>query len=99
MKSQIVCPLGYNYLLCNLPLNVSCHNFPFCRLQVLAWELPYEYVDNVLVVKSYGHAFGLTTPTGRYFDKLFDLGNVIDSAWAVAGWFPAEPWPFDPIPF
>ncbi len=99
MSSQIFCPLGYNHLFCNLPLNVSCENYSFCRLQVIAWELPYEYADNVLTVKSYGYAFGLTFPTGRYFNRKFCLGNVIESAWIVAGWFPAEPWPFDPIPF
>lgn len=92
------CPLGYDNLLCNLPSDV-CSNYSFCRLQTIAWELPYDYVDGVLIVKAYGHAFGLTSCSGKLFDRKFDLGNIIETAWLEAGWIPPEPWPFDPIPF
>jgi hypothetical protein len=98
MPRQQFCPLGYDNLICNLPLDF-CSNYSFCRLQVIAWELPYDYIDGVLIVKSYGYAFGLTLSSGKFFDKKFSLGNVIESSWIAAGWHSAEPWPFDPIPF
>ncbi len=98
MPRQQFCPLGYNNLLCNLPLNV-CVNYSFCRLQTMAWELPYDYIDGILTVKSCGYAFGFTFSSGQFSDRKFELGNVIETAWSQVGWVPAEPWPFDAIPF
>jgi hypothetical protein len=93
------CPLDFNSLLCNLPFEL-CPNYFFCRLQVLAWELPYDYVDGCLTVKPYGTAFGYTNFRGKLFNDSHIIdNNTIAKAWQEVGWFHAVPWPFDSIPF
>jgi hypothetical protein len=99
MSRVSCCPLGYNGLLCELPHDKPCGNYRFCRLQSVAWEIPYEYIDGQLVVKFYARMY-VFLKSKIYRDiGTYEMSNLIVNAWQEVGWASAEPWLFDPIPF
>jgi len=99
------CPLGYDHLLCELPHDKPCGNYNFCRLQSASWEIPYDYVDGQLVVKSYAHVYVLFKSRTYKDIGTSEMSKVIVNAWYQAGWVSAldsicylNP-DYDPIPF
>lgn len=99
------CPLGYDGLLCELPHDKPCGNYNFCRLQSASWEIPYDYIDGQLVVKSYARIY-IFLKSRTYKDiGNSEMSKVIVNAWREAGWISAldsicylNP-DYDPIPF
>ena len=99
------CPLGYDGLLCELPHDKPCGNYNFCRLQSASWEIPYDYINGQLVVKSYARIYVLLKSRTYKDIGTSEMSKVIVNAWREAGWVPAldsayylNP-DYDPIPF
>lgn len=105
MPRNACCPLGYDALQCELPYDRPCSNYLFCKLQTASWEIPYDYVDGQLVVKTYAHVYVLLK-SGSYKDiGTNEMSKVIVNAWHEAGWGATldsicylNP-DYDPIPF
>jgi hypothetical protein len=104
MSRATGCPLGYDDLLCELPHNKACGNYLFCKLQSAAWEIPYEYVNGQLVVKSYARVY-VFLKSRTYKDiGTYEMSKLIVNAWQEAGWlapldFICHHPDYDPIPF
>jgi hypothetical protein len=98
------CPLGYDDLLCELPYDKPCGNYLFCKFQSAAWEIPYEYVNGQLVVKSYARVYVLLKSRTYRDIGTYEMSKLIVNAWQEAGWVAAldsichHP-DYDPIPF
>ena len=104
MSRATGCPLGYNDLLCELPHDKPCDNYLFCKLQVAAWEIPYEYLNGQLVVKSYARVYVLLKSRTYRDIGTYEMSKVIVNAWHEAGWVAALDFicyhpDYDPIPF
>jgi len=105
MPRAVCCPLGYDGLLCELPHDKPCGNYLFCKLQSASWEIPYDYVDGQLVVKSYARVY-VFLKSRTYKDiGTNEMSKIIVNAWCEAGWcagfdsiYYLNP-DYDPIPF
>jgi hypothetical protein len=105
MSRATGCPLGYDDLLCELPHDKPCGNYLFCKLQSASWEIPYDYVDGQLIVKTYARVYVLLKSRTYRDIGTYEMSKVIVNAWQEAGWVAAldsichlNP-DYDPIPF
>jgi hypothetical protein len=105
MSRVTYCPLGYDDLLCELPHDKPCGNYFFCKLQSASWEIPYEYADGQLVVKSYARVYVLLKSRTYKDIGTNEMSKIIVNAWREAGWCAGFDFihhlnpDYDPIPF
>jgi hypothetical protein len=83
--------------MCDLPNDMSCDNWRFCRAQMAAWEIPYLLTEEGLFVKFSGSYY---FSHREYIQSNFsypEINKIIRDAWYEVGWAAAES--CDSLPF